>query len=76
MTFDVFTHEALDQSSNIARYYYGKVKGSVKKDDNNQVLTKADLEIGRYLISSIKKKFPKHNIIDEEVGVIHGLLIR
>lgn len=56
------------QASSIANEYFGKVEGITKQGDNNQVLTKADLAIGSFLIQEIEKQFPTHNIIDEETG--------
>jgi myo-inositol-1(or 4)-monophosphatase len=60
----------LEKSSSIARKYFGKVSYSIKPGDNNQVLTKADLEIGSFIVSELKRNFPDHNIIDEESGII------
>ncbi len=66
---DFITH-CLEEASGVARTSFGKVSGTVKEDDNNQVFTETDLEIGRLLIDRIRTKFPDHNIIDEEAGVI------
>lgn len=65
-----FIVETLKNAAEIARSDFGKVKSFVKPEDNNQVLTKADLEIGKLIVSEIQKTFPDHNIIDEEAGVI------
>ena len=70
MEYKEFITKALEESSKIALSYFGKVIGTTKPNDNNQVLTEADLEIGKSIISLIKKTYPKHNIIDEEAGVI------
>ena len=70
MIYTDFINYCLLQAFNIAQNYYGKVTGEVKPEDNNQVLTKADLEIGQLLIKNIREKYPEHNIIDEEAGVI------
>src|SRR3989344_3524178 len=70
MQYKDFIVNVLEESSKIALKYYGKVSGTVKPEDSNQVLTKADVEIGKYLISQIEKYFPDHNIIDEEAGII------
>lgn len=70
MDFKEFVRQSLTKVSKIANNNFGKVKGSVKTEDNNQVLTETDLEIGNLLVSEIEKHFPKHNVIDEEVGVI------
>lgn len=68
--FQSFINKSLTKASEIAKEYFGKVEGTVKSDDNNQVLTQADLEIGRFLIQQIEETCPSHNIIDEEAGVI------
>ncbi len=70
MEYKFFLQETLERSSEIAKSYFGKVSGTTKKGDNNQVLTEADLEIGKYIIEAIKQKFPTYNIIDEEAGVV------
>lgn len=62
--------ELLTKSASIARRYFGKVSYSIKPGDNNQVLTKADLEIGDHIVTALQKMYPSHNIIDEESGVI------
>lgn len=61
----------LSEAAEIARSFYGKIdKTTTKKNDNNQVLTEADLKIGQYLTDRIIDSFPDHNIIDEELGVV------
>jgi myo-inositol-1(or 4)-monophosphatase len=70
MEYTEFIAKALKESSKIALGYFGKVVGTIKPGDNNQVLTEADLAIGKNVISLIKATYPKYNIIDEEAGVI------
>lgn len=70
MNFFSFLQSVLETASVIANRNFGKVKGVVKDFDNNQVLTDTDLEIGRFIISEIKKVYPEHNVIDEEAGII------
>lgn len=70
MEYNDFIIQSLKEASNIATKHFGKVTGITEKNDNNQVLTETDLEIGRLLIKKIQDKFPEHNIIDEEAGVI------
>lgn len=65
-----FIAAVLKDASAVASTNFGKVKGSVKPQDNNQVLTKADIEIGELIVSRAKAQFPDWNIIDEEAGVI------
>jgi myo-inositol-1(or 4)-monophosphatase len=65
-----FIQSVLAEASEIARQNFGNVSGTTKGDDNNQVLTETDLEIGTYIIGRIKAAYPDHNIIDEEAGVI------
>ena len=70
MDYCPFITSLLNESSQIARNNFGKVSGTVKKNDNNQVLTETDLAIGKLLVERIKKEFPSHNIVDEESGVL------
>lgn len=65
-----FIKTILADSSEIAIENFGKGSGSVKSNDNNQVLTETDVKIGSLLIKKIEENFPDHNIIDEEKGVI------
>lgn len=70
MQYYDFLTSSLREAAEIAREMFGKVSVSVKKEDNNQVLTKADLAIGKLLVEKTKQVFPDYNIIDEETGVI------
>lgn len=70
MDYREFITDALKESSKIALDYFGKVIGTAKPDDNNQVLTEADLTIGKAISALIKNSYPKYNIIDEEAGII------
>ncbi len=72
INYQHFIYESLQKATKVAKANFGKVSSITKPEDNNQVLTKTDLEIGQLLISAIEKKFPGHNIIDEEVGVINN----
>jgi myo-inositol-1(or 4)-monophosphatase len=60
----------LEHAAEIAKTSFGNVESSVKPGDNNQVLTEADLAIGRYLVGKVKELFPDDNVIDEETGVV------
>lgn len=70
MNYQAFIKDCLEQASKIANDKFGKVTGTTKPGDTNQVLTEADLAIGSLIIEKIKKEFPDYNIIDEEAGVI------
>lgn len=70
MDYIKFIEEVLKPVSRIANRNFGEVEATTKPEDNNQVLTKTDIEIGNFLISKVKKTFPNHNIIDEEAGII------
>lgn len=70
MEYPRFIEHSLHQASEIATEKFGKVSGNVKGEDNNQILTEADTQIARLLVNLIRREFPKHNIIDEETGVI------
>lgn len=70
MEFQRFIEHSLHQASEIASKKFGRVPGTIKDEDNNQVLTEADTQIGRLLVHLIREAFPKHNVIDEETGII------
>lgn len=65
-----FIQSVLEEASSIARSNFGKVTGSSKGNDNNQVLTETDLEIGQYLVAQTQLVYPDFNVIDEEAGII------
>lgn len=70
MSYLPFIKDTIEHAGEIARSYFGTVSSEVKPEDNNQVLTEADIAIGEYIVGQIQKNYPKHNIIDEEAGVI------
>lgn len=65
-----FIEQWFQHSSKIALKSFGRVSSSVKSEDDNQVLTEADLEIGKFIVDKIKEEFPNHNIVDEEAGIV------
>ena len=65
-----FIQSVLEEAAVIARANFGKVTGSSKGTDNNQVLTDTDLEIGKYLVTQVQTHYPEFNVIDEEAGSI------
>lgn len=67
--FDFIT-AVLSDAAVIANANFGKVSGTVKPEDNNQVLTDTDIEIGELIVSRIQDQYPEWSIIDEEAGVI------
>lgn len=70
MDYRQFLTQQLQLATQIATKHFGKVSGTVKPEDNNQVLTDADIEIGKQLVAAVQQTYPDHNIIDEEAGVI------
>jgi myo-inositol-1(or 4)-monophosphatase len=70
MDYRSFLAAQLQSAAQTAASYFGKVSGTVKEGDNNQVLTDADIAIGKQLVAAVQATYPDHNIIDEEAGVI------
>lgn len=64
-----FIQENLVEASTIATSYFGKTHSTIKDHDANQVVTEADVAVGKFLIDKIKEFTPSYNIIDEEAGV-------
>lgn len=70
MDYRAFIKEQLTKAAAMADTYFGKVSSTVKLGDNNQVLTEADVAIGKQLVAAVQEVYPSHNIIDEEAGVV------
>jgi myo-inositol-1(or 4)-monophosphatase len=70
MDFQSFITDSLTEASSIAKEKFGSVSSSTKPEDNNQVLTEADIAIGEHLVGKVRDACPDYNIIDEEAGVI------
>lgn len=69
MSYSDFITSSLNQAADEARQYFGHVSGYTKPGDPTQVLTEADLAIGKLLVEAVRKSYQDHNIIDEESGV-------
>lgn len=69
-SYQPFLKQVLHEATEIAVSFFGKTQAQDKAEDNNQVLTEADLAIGKHLIERVSSSYPDHNIIDEEAGVI------
>jgi myo-inositol-1(or 4)-monophosphatase len=70
MEYLAFMEQALAEAAKTADGFFGKVSGTVKADDNNQVLTDADVAIGKQLVAAVQAAYPDHNVIDEEAGAV------
>jgi myo-inositol-1(or 4)-monophosphatase len=71
MDYSSFLHTELRKAAKTALSYFGKVNPTTKPGDNNQVLTEADLAIGKQLVAAVKTTYPDHNIVDEEAGAVN-----
>lgn len=70
MDYRVFLEQELKSAASTASGFFGKVSSAVKTGDNNQVLTDADIAIGKQLVAAVQAAYPDHNVIDEEAGGI------
>jgi myo-inositol-1(or 4)-monophosphatase len=70
MNHQAFLKTELQKAAKTALSYFGKVTPTTKPGDNNQVLTEADLAIGKQLVAAVQATYPDHNVIDEEAGAI------
>ena len=70
MGYTDFLEQELVKAGELAQSYFGKVSGTTKPGDSNQVLTEADIAVGKQLVAAVQEHYPTHNIIDEEAGVI------
>lgn len=69
-TYREFIAQLLASASAIAMNSFGKVSGTTKAGDPNQVLTATDLTISGLIVDEIRRRYFEHNIIDEEMGVV------
>lgn len=65
-----FLKTTLEEASQIALSYFGNVSGTTKTEDSNQVLTEADIAVGKFIVSKVQEVHPDYNVIDEEAGVV------
>lgn len=70
MDYTAFLTNLLQTAGQTALEYFGNVSSTTKPRDNNQVLTQADLDIGKQLVAAVRTAYPDYNVIDEEAGVI------
>ncbi len=61
-----FTIDLAKKAGAIQLSYFGNISSIEKKSSNIDLLTKADIESEKLMISKIKEKYPNHSIISEE----------
>jgi myo-inositol-1(or 4)-monophosphatase len=62
--------EAARKAGRILMENYGRITVSYKKDLT--IVTNADLESERYILSTLRREFPDHSILSEEAGLGEG----
>ncbi|SFA92176.1 myo-inositol-1(or 4)-monophosphatase [Amycolatopsis marina] len=67
-----FLETTLSAAADAALGFFGKVVPGYKDDDADQVVTEADLAIGRSIITEITRVFPADGVINEEDGDVRG----
>ncbi len=72
MNYQGFLKNELQKAAKTALSYFGDVNPTTKPGDNNQVLTEADLAIGKKLVAAVRTTYPDYNVIDEEAGAINN----
>ena len=61
-----FAIKTAKAAGEIQMSYFGNISSLEKKSNNIDLLTNADTESEKYIISEIKLKYPSHSIISEE----------
>ena len=69
MSFKQTALKAAKAAGKIQLKYFGK-RIEIRQKDKRNLVSKADLECEKVIISIIKKSFPSHNVISEETGSI------
>ncbi len=70
--FDRFVQRIVREAGATLRKNYGVITTGQVKTSQHDIVTEADFESERLLISAIRKKFPYHNILAEESGELVG----
>ncbi len=60
--------KAMQEAGKILLKYFGNLTEYSIKENQNSIVTKADLESEKRIISIIQEKFPDHNTLGEETG--------
>ena len=66
-----FSIKISKEAGQIHMKYFGNISSIKNKSTNIDLVTKADIESEKYIINKIKKKFPTHSILAEEIGHIN-----
>lgn len=70
--FDRFIQEIVRRAGATIKKNYGVITHGEQKTSQHDIVTEADFESERLLISAIRKKFPYHTILSEESGELKG----
>jgi myo-inositol-1(or 4)-monophosphatase len=60
--------KALKESGKILMNNFGKIEAYKIKENQSNIVTKADIDSEKAIVKLIENKFPNHNIIAEETG--------
>jgi len=67
-----FIQQTIKEAGYIAKGFYKEdIEHTIKCDDPTDVVTKADIEVEKFLIEKILSKYPDHGIISEESDSIN-----
>ena len=61
--------KALHEAGKILMYNFGKISAYEVKENQNSIVTIADIESEKKVIEIISEKFPNHNTLGEETGL-------
>jgi len=64
---EIFLKHIIKEAGNITLGYFGTKLEITTKTSKSDVLTQADIATNDYIVSAIKKQFPDHGIISEEM---------
>jgi len=69
---DRFIQQIVRKAAASIKKNYGVITTGEQKTSQHDIVTAADFASEKIIISAIRKKFPYHNIISEESGVLKG----
>ena len=62
-----FIQQITKKAGDLTKKYYGKIGVAYTKQNKGDVVTKADLLSNNLIVNAIKKNYPTHGIISEEL---------
>ncbi len=64
--------ECLLSAGQILRAHFGHIGQAIRKESQSSIVTEADLASERCISETIRRRYPRHNVIGEESHAVLG----